>query len=290
MQQLVGIGIVLCCVFGGFLMMGGSPGLIWQPVELVIIVGAALGALVVGNPRHVLLELLSQLRKVFVFSKRGTETENERHLMLLLYELLQLGRDLKALDVHVESPEQSPIFQRYPLVLQSPRLVPFIVDNFRLMALGRITAHELEGVLEQELESIYGDLVQPSKSLRKIGDAMPGFGIVAAVLGVVMAMSSVAQGASSGEIAERVAAAMIGTFMGIFLCYGVLDPLSNLISQAVKNEVAELECIKVALVAYAAGKPPLLALDAGRRLMPLNIKPSFAQLETWITRLDGAAA
>jgi len=290
MQQLLGIVIVLAAVFGGFLIMGGSIGLIWQPVELLIIVGAALGAIVVGNPRHVLVELGGQLRKVFRGSKRGSESEYERQLLLVMYELLQLGRDLKALDEHVEAPEQSPIFQRYPLVLESPRTVPFIVDNFRLMALGRITAHELEGVLEQELEAIHENLAQPSKSLRKIGDAMPGFGIVAAVLGVVMAMSVVSEGASSGEIAERVAAAMIGTFLGIFLCYGVLDPLSNVVSQAVKNEVSELECIKVVLVAYAAGKPPLLALDAGRRLMPMNVKPTFAQLEGWILRLDEAEA
>ena len=113
-------------------------------------------------------------------------------MLLLMYELLQLGRDLKALDEHVEAPQQSPIFQRYPLILASPRVLAFIVDNFRLMALGRITAHELEGVLEQELDAIHRDLEQPSKSLRKTGEAMPGFGIVAAVLGVVMAMSIVA--------------------------------------------------------------------------------------------------
>ncbi len=290
MQQLIGIVIVLGCVFGGFLIMGGTFGLLWQPVELLIIVGAAVGALVVGNPRHVLIELLAQVRKVFVRSKPGTEHEMERQLLLVMYELLQLGRDLKALDEHVEAPAQSPIFQRYPLILESSQLLPFIVDNFRLMALGKITAHELEGVLEQELESIHRDLEQPSKSLRKIGEAMPGFGIVAAVLGVVMAMSIVAEGASSGEIAAKVAAAMIGTFLGVFLCYGVLDPISNVIAQVVKSEVAELECIKVVLVAYAAGKPPLLALDAGRRLVPLNSKPSFAQLETWINQLDEAVA
>jgi chemotaxis protein MotA len=289
MQQLLGIGIVMACVFGGFLIMGGSVKLIWQPVELLIILGAAIGALVLGNPQHVLSELARQLRQTFVARRRAAGNEMERQLLLMMYELLQLGRDMKALDEHVEAPAQSPIFQRYPMVLTSPRLVPFIVDNFRLMALGRITAHELEGVLEQELEAIHEDLGQPSKSLRKIGDAMPGFGIVAAVLGVVMAMNIVAEGASSGEIAERVAAAMIGTFLGVFFSYGLFDPLSNMISQAVKSEVAELECIKVALVAFAAGKPPLLALDAGRRLLPMNSKPTFAQLEHWIVLLDGEA-
>lgn len=159
-----------------------------------------------------------------------------------------------------------------------------------MMALGKISAHELEGVLEQELVAIHEDLEQPSRSMKKISDAMPGFGIVAAVLGVVMAMNGINAGASAGELAEQVGAAMIGTFIGIFFCYGVLDPLSSVIGQLVRAEMSDFECAKVVLVAYAAGKPPLLAIDAGRRLVQLINKPSFAQLETWIKDLDGARA
>ncbi|KVO87708.1 flagellar motor stator protein MotA [Burkholderia ubonensis] len=287
MQQIFGILIVLACVFGGFVFMGGSFGTLWQPVELLIIVGAAAGALVIGNPRHVLSEMASQLRKV-VMRKRASGKEFQRQLLLLMYELLQVGRDLKALDQHVEAPRESPLFGRYPLVLAEPKLLAFIVDNFRMMALGKISAHELEGVLEQELEAIHEDLEQPSRSMKKISDAMPGFGIVAAVLGVVMAMNSINEGASAGELAEQVGAAMIGTFIGIFFCYGVLDPLSNVIRQVVTAEMSDFECVKVVLVAHAGGKPPLLAIDAGRRLVQLTNKPSFTQLETWINELDGA--
>ncbi|MFC4762314.1 flagellar motor stator protein MotA [Dyella koreensis] len=290
MQQIIGIFIVLGCVFGGFLLMGGSFSILWQPVEIMIIIGAAVGALVVGNPRHVLVELVSQLRKVVSSGKASEKHQFERQLLMLMYELLQVGRDLKALDAHVEAPHESSLFKRYPMVLASPKLLAFIVDNFRLMAMGKISAHELEGVLDQELEAIHGDLEQPSRSLRKISDAMPGFGIVAAVLGVVMAMNSVADGATAGIIAHKVGAAMVGTFLGVFMCYGLLDPLSNLIQQVVKNEVSELECVKVVLVAYAGGKPPLLAVDAGRRLVPLSSKPSFVQMEGWINQLEGAVA
>src|SRR5690606_27558644 len=123
MQQLFGIFIVLGAVFGGFMIMGGTFSLIWQPVELLIIVGAALGSIVLGNPRHVLAELVGQVRKVFARSRKGSGHEAERQLLLAMYELLQLGRDLKALDEHVESPQASPIFQRYPLVLSSPRVL-----------------------------------------------------------------------------------------------------------------------------------------------------------------------
>ena len=258
MQALVGILIVLGCVFGGFMLHGGSFKVIWQPVELLIIVGAGLGAIVLGNPRHVLSEMLLQLRKL---GRRKQGQEFQRQLLLLMYELLQAAAGgLKALDAHVEAPQQSVLFQRYPLILANPKLLHFIVDNFRLMAMGKISAHELEGVLEQELEAIHDELMQPSKSLHKIAEAMPGFGILAAVLGIVMAMNQVADGAGSGEIAVMVAAAMVGTFIGIFFCYGVLDPVSNMMKQLVHEELASLESVKVVLVTHVAGKPPLLAI------------------------------
>lgn len=286
MQPFVGILIILGCVFGGFMLHGGSFRVIWQPVELLIIVGAAVGAIVLGNPRHVLSEMLWQLKKLVKRDHHGQEFQ--RQLLLLMYELLQAASGgLKALDAHVEAPQQSPLFQRYPLILNDPKLLHFIVDNFRLMAMGKISAHELEGVLEQELDAIQEELTQPSRSLHKIAEAMPGFGILAAVLGIVMAMNNVAEGASTGEIAVMVAAAMVGTFIGIFFCYGVLDPISNMMKQLVHEELASLESVKVVLVTHVAGKPPLLAIDAGRRLVQLNIKPTFVQLESWIDALNG---
>jgi chemotaxis protein MotA len=285
MQQIIGIAVVLATVFGGFLLGGGVLHVIWQPVELIIIGGAGFGALVLGNPRHVLAEMWLQMRKIVTTKRHGQEFQ--RQLLLLMYELLQTAAGgLKALDAHVEEPEKSPLFQRYPLILEEPKLLHFIVDNFRLMAMGKINAHELEGVLEQELEAIHEELSQPSKSLQRIAEAMPGFGILAAVLGIVMAMNTVGEGANSAEIAERVAAAMVGTFIGIFFCYGMLDPLSNMMKQVVTHELSSLECVKVVLVTHVAGKPALLAIDAGRRLVQLNIKPSFAELEVWINALE----
>jgi len=286
MQQLIGILIVFGSVFGGYAMMGGQFHAIWQPLELFVIAGAGLGAFVIGNPRHVLAETGVQIRHIV--SRKKYDSEFQRQLLLLMYELLQLAAGgLKALDAHVEAPRESPLFQRYPLILEEPKLLAFIVDNFRLMAMGKINAHELEGVLEQELEAIHEELTQPAKSLAKIGEAMPGFGILAAVLGIVITMGSVGEGATSAEIAEHVGAAMVGTFIGIFFCYGVLDPISNMLKQLVGQEASTMECVKVVLVTHVAGKPPLLAIDAGRRLVQLNIKPSFAQLEGWINAMEG---
>lgn len=289
MQQLFGIAIVLGCIFGGYVIGGGTMHAIWEPVELLIIAGAAFGALVLGNPLHVLREMLVQLRQIVMMRKK--DSEFQRQLLLLMYELLQTAAGgLKALDAHVEAPKESPLFQRYPLILDEPKLLAFIVDNFRLMAMGKISAHELEGVLEQELEAIHDELAQPSKSMHKIAEAMPGFGIMAAVLGIVMAMNTVGEGASAAEIAESVAAAMVGTFIGVFFCYGVLDPISNMMKQLVNEGVSTLECVKVVLVTHVAGKPALLAIDAGRRLVQLNTKPSFAKLEGWITALESEDA
>jgi chemotaxis protein MotA len=286
MQQLLGIAIVLGAVFGGFTMMGGTFSAIFHPVEILIIGGAAFGALVLGNPKHVLAEMGHQLKKVAARKKH--DSEFQRQLLLLMYELLQTAAGgLKALDAHVEAPAESPLFQRYPLILEEPKLLAFIVDNFRRMAMGKINAHELEGVLEQELEAIHEELTQPSKSLQKIAEAMPGFGILAAVLGIVMAMFSVSGGADSGEIAEKVGAAMVGTFIGIFFCYGVLEPLANLMKQTVNSDASTMETVKVVLCTHVAGKPALLAIDAGRRLIQLNTKPSFAQLEQWINAMGG---
>ena len=286
MQLFIGIGIVLSCVFGGLLLMGGSIRLIWEPVELLIIAGAGFGALIIGNPRHVLSEMIVQFRQIMKRKLQGSEFQ--RQLLLLMYELLQTAAGgLKALDAHVEAPHESELFLRYPLVLEEPKLIAFIVDNFRLMAMGKISAHELEGVLEQEIEAIFEELQQPAKSLQKIGEAMPGFGILAAVLGIVMTMNTVGEGASSAEIAERVGAAMVGTFIGIFFCYGVLDPIANVMKQLVKQELSTFESVKVVLVTHVAGKRALLAIDAGRRLVQLNIKPSFAQLESWINSMGG---
>jgi chemotaxis protein MotA len=274
-------------VFGGYAMMGGHFTAIWQPLELLVIAGAGIGAFVIGNPRHVLAETMTQCKHLM--SRKKYDSEFQRQLLLLMYELLQLAAGgLKALDAHVEAPRESPLFQRYPLILDEPKLLAFIVDNFRLMAMGKINAHELEGVLEQELEAIHDELTQPSKSLHKIAEAMPGFGILAAVLGIVITMNSVGEGADTAEIAEHVGAAMVGTFIGIFFCYGVLDPISGMMKQLVNSEASTMETVKVVLCTHVAGKPPLLAIDAGRRLIQLNTKPSFAQLEAWINAMaDG---
>lgn len=284
MQKLLGALIIVACVLGGYVMAHGELAMLWQPAEVIIIVGAGFGALVVANPKDVLIEMLHQIKGVFVYKKRGEEFQ--RQLLMLLYELLEMVDvgGLKVLDAHIEEPEQSELFAKYPLIRQEKNLMAFIADNFRLMAMGKISAHELEGFLEQELEAMEHVLMLPSRSLHKIGEAMPGFGILAAILGIVITMGNI--GGSVAEIGAHVAAALVGTFLGIFMCYCVMDPLSSAMGQCIKTEMSALECVRTTLVAHVAGKPTLLAVDAGRKLIEQDVKPAFKQLEIWVNRYE----
>lgn len=284
MLKLFGAFIIVGSVLGGYVMANGDLRVLWQPAETVIIVGAALGSLIIGNPREVLLEMASQIRGVFVYKRRGEEFQ--RQLLMLLYELLEMVEigGLKVLDEHIEEPEESDLFARYPLILQEKNLMAFIADNFRLMAMGKITAHELEGFLEQELEAMEHTLLQPSRSLYKIGEAMPGFGILAAIMGIIITMGSI--DGTIAEVGAKVAAALVGTFLGIFFCYALMEPLSNAMGQRVKTELSALECVRTTLVAHVAGKPTLLAVDAGRKLIEQDVKPAFSRLEAWVNEYE----
>lgn len=284
MEKIIGVIVIVSCVLGGYTMANGVLSVLWQPAEALIILGAGIGSLIVGNPKEVLLEMCSQIKGVFQLKRRGEEFQ--RQLLMLLYELLEMVDvgGLKVLDEHIEEPMQSDLFNKYPLILEEKNLMAFIADNFRLMAMGKITAHELEGFLEQELEAMEHTLLQPSRSLYKIGEAMPGFGILAAIMGIIITMGNI--DGSIAEIGTHVAAALVGTFLGIFFCYCVMEPLSNAMGQRVKTELSALECVRTTLVAHVAGKPTLLAVDAGRKLIEQDVKPAFRQLETWVNRYE----
>ncbi|MBY6199154.1 flagellar motor stator protein MotA [Vibrio hangzhouensis] len=285
MQKFMGAIIILMCVFGGYVWAGGSMMAIWQPAEFLIIIGATVGSLIIGNPPQVLKEMRRQLRSIM--SPHQDEQAFYMELMALLQVLLETVRSggFKALDKHIENPEQSPIFNRYPLVSRDYRLVSFITDNLRLMAMGQMSPHELEGLLEQEIEAIETDLLLPSRSMQRTAEALPGFGILAAVGGIIITMQAI--DGSIAMIGYHVAAALVGTFLGIFGCYCCLDPASNAMAQRVKRDMSAFDCIRATLVAYVAKKPTLLAIDAGRKHIQLDIKPTFNQMERWLAEQEG---
>ncbi|WP_044362010.1 flagellar motor stator protein MotA [Vibrio fluvialis] len=285
MQKFLGAIIVLMCVFGGYVWAGGSLTAIWQPAEFLIIAGAALGSLIIGNPPQVLKEMRRQLR--MILSQPKNEQAYYMELMAVLQVLLETVRSggFKSLDKHIENPEQSPIFARYPLVARDYRLVSFITDNLRLMAMGQMSPHELEGLLEQEIDTIQTDLLLPSRSMQRTAEALPGFGILAAVGGIIITMQAI--DGSIALIGYHVAAALVGTFIGIFGCYCCLDPASNAMAQRVKRDMSAFECVRATLVAYVAKKPTLLAIDAGRKHIQLDIKPTFNDMEKWLAEQEG---
>ena len=285
MQKFFGAITVLLCVFGGYMWAGGKLGAIWQPAEFLIIIGAAAGSLIIGNPPQVLKEMRQQVRATI--SAPREEYEYYMELMALLNNLLETARSrgFKFLDSHIEAPDQSSIFLAYPKVGSDYRLISFITDNLRLMAMGQMSPHELEGLLEQEIEAIQTEMLLPSRSMQRTAEALPGFGILAAVGGIIITMQAI--DGSIALVGYHVAAALDGTFVGIFGCYCCLDPLSNAMAQRVKRNMTAFECVRATLVAYVAKKPTLLAIDAGRKHIQLDIKPTFNQMEKWLAEQEG---
>ncbi|MCG9684116.1 flagellar motor stator protein MotA [Vibrio sp. Isolate23] len=284
MQKFFGAITVLLCVFGGYMWAGGKLGAIWQPAEFLIIIGAAAGSLIIGNPPQVLKEMRQQVRATI--SAPREEYEYYMELMALLNNLLETARSrgFKFLDSHIEAPDQSSIFLAYPKVGSDYRLISFITDNLRLMAMGQMSPHELEGLLEQEIEAIQTEMLLPSRSMQRTAEALPGFGILAAVGGIIITMQAI--DGSIALVGYHVAAALVGTFVGIFSCYCCLDPLSNAMAQRVKRNMTAFECVRATLVAYVAKKPTLLAIDAGRKHIQLDIKPTFNQMEKWLSEQE----
>lgn len=279
MRPGIGFLIVLLSVFGGFLVAGGSLSAFWQPAEYIIIIGAAAGAMVVGNSTVVLKEIAHQA--VGIFHSKKEAAQEVREILMLMHELLDARRkSVSALDDHVENPWGSSIFLPFEHVLNKPILVNFIADNLRMLSMGKAVSHEVESLLDKEILAIEQDLLKPSESLHSTGEAMPGFGILAAVGGIVITMGYLDSGVA--QIGLKVAAALIGTFLGIFFCYCVLEPIAASMKENIHRQVTELECIKAILVSSIEGKSPLLCVDSGRRVIELDVKPSFSQMEKWI--------
>ncbi len=281
MQKVMGILIIVVCVFGGYMMAGGYLGTMWQPAELLIILGAGAGATAIGTSNVVIKEMWVQTKLLLV---KRDERKLYRELLSLMHHLLEQVRTggMRVLDEHIEDPFQSSLFLIYPEVLEYPHLVTFISDNFRLLAMGKITSHELEGMLEQEVAAIEADMLQASQSMHKLAEAMPGFGILAAVMGIVITMSNIDGDMSA--IGLSVAAALVGTFLGIFFCYCIFDPISAAMEKRVRREISAFECVKAIFVNFAGAKPSLVAVDAGRKLILLDVKPTFSEMEGWVTQ------
>ncbi|GIU18510.1 chemotaxis protein LafT [Shewanella sp. c952] len=280
MSKLLGLMIILFSVFGGYVWAGGTLASLWQPAEILIIFGAGMGALIIANPKPVLVEMLDQVKELVRVEKEDPELYPQLFgLMGMLMAQIQ-SQGLKVLDDHVEKPRESSLFLMYPTVLEHPTVLQFLIDNLRLQSIGKLSAHDLEHILDEEIHRMEEDWMRPSLALNKVAEAMPGFGILAAVMGIIITMSNI--DGPITMIGVKVAAALVGTFIGIFACYCLFDPLSKALEHLVERKSAQLRCVAAMLSSFAKGKPPMLAIDAGRKQIQSENRPTFIELERWM--------
>jgi len=274
---IIGYVIVMASVFGGFAMAGGHLGALFQPIELLMIGGAAGGAFLVGNNNKAIKATIKALPTVF---KGSTYTKAlYMELMSLLFEILTKSRKegLMSIEGDIEEPEASPIFSKYPGVLADHHLIEFMTDYLRLMVSGNMDAFQIENLMDNEIETHHHEGEIPVHCIAKLGDGMPAFGIVAAVMGVVHTMESV--GIPPSELGMLIAHALVGTFLGILLAYGFVGPLSSLLEQKLHESTKIYQCVKVTLLASLNGYAPALSIEFGRKVLFSTERPSFLELE-----------
>jgi len=277
---IVGYLIVMASVFGGFALSGGHLAALFQPLELLMIGGGAVGAFFVGNNGKAIKATLKVLPELLKGSKYTKTLYME--LMTLLFEILSKVRKegLMSIEGDIEHPEESPIFSKYPNVLADHHAIEFMTDYLRLMVSGNMDAFQIENLMDNEIDTHHAEGEVPVHVIAKMGDGMPAFGIVAAVMGVVHTMESV--GLPPQELGILIAHALVGTFLGILLAYGFVGPLSTLLEQKLHESSKILQCIKVTLLASLNGYAPALAVEFGRKVLYSTERPSFSELEEHI--------
>lgn len=280
MLVIIGYLVVAGAVFGGFVLAGGHLAALFQPLELLMIGGGAGGAFFVGNSPKAIKATLKDLPTVLKGSKYNKDSYME--LMALLYELLSKVRKegLMSIEGDVESPEESPIFVKYPTVLHDHHAIEFMTDYLRIMVSGNLNAMEIENLMDVEIETHHHEAMISSHAIAKLGDGMPAFGIVAAVMGVVHTMESV--GVPPAELGIMIAHALVGTFLGILLAYGFVGPLASLLEQKAEEGIKMFQAIKVTLLANLNGYSPAMAVEFGRKVLNSTERPSFSELETHV--------
>jgi chemotaxis protein MotA len=276
MFAIIGIVVVFGCILAGYLMEHGNIRVLLQPAELVIIAGAAAGTVLIANPLHILKKIAAGIKGIFGSSKFGKPVYIDT--LKMMYDLLNKARKdgLMALESDVEEPEKSSLFSKNEMFMKNHEIRNFVCDSLR-MAITGVDSFELDQMLDLDLEVHHHDATQPSASLTTMADSLPGLGIVAAVLGVVITMQAL--GGPPEEIGHKVAAALVGTFLGILLCYGLVGPLAANMTKAAEEEHAFLYVMRVLMVSFLKGSAPIMAVEVARRAIPGHVRPSFQELE-----------
>ncbi|WP_380177550.1 flagellar motor stator protein MotA [Kalamiella sp. sgz302252] len=287
MLVILGYILVVGSVLGGYVMVGGHLGALYQPSELLIIGGAGIGAFIVGNNGKAIKATLKALPLLMKGSKYNKAVYMD--LMALLYRLMAKSRQqgMLSLESDIESPQESEIFANYPRILADKRLVDFITDYLRLMVSGNMNAFEIEALMDEEIETYEHECEVPATAIGTVGDSLPAFGIVAAVMGVVHTLASADR--PPAELGELIAHAMVGTFLGILLAYGFISPLAGLLRQKCSESTKMMQCIKVTLLSSLNGYAPQIAVEFGRKTLYSTERPSFTELEEHVRNAKAPA-
>lgn len=277
MRLIAGTIIIFLSVLGGFAAMGGHLGVLWQPFEAVIILGAALGAFIIGNPKAVLKQSLGVFGTLF----RGPRYNKQSYVDLLglqfsIFKLVQ-SKGLLALEQHIENPAQSDLFARFPTFASNHRAVEFLCDYLRMITLGTYAVHELESLIDEELETHHQENDRVVQAVQSLADATPALGIVAAVLGVIKTMGSITE--PPEVLGQLIGGALVGTFLGVFCAYGFFGPMAQALRNTNEAEAKYFLSMKAGLLAHVAGYPPVIAVEFARKAVMSEDRPSFSEVD-----------
>lgn len=277
MLAIIGSLIVTISVIGGYMLEHGNMHVLFQPIELLIIGGAALGGFIIASPMKVIKMVIGGFMKVLT-GKPYSKADYIEILMLMSEIFAKIRKEgLVSIEADVDNPEESKIFSKYPKFLKNHHAVSLVADTLRTVMTTSIAPHELESLLDTELEAHHEEAMIPSQSVANIADSLPGLGIVAAVLGVVITMGKISE--PPEVLGHSIGAALVGTFLGVLACYGYAGPAARNLEFGAKEEAEFLNVLKICLVSFVGGAAPQIAVEFGRRVIPGNVKPSFLEVE-----------
>jgi chemotaxis protein MotA len=264
-------------VIGGYLLEHGKLAVLFQPIELLIIGGAAVGGFLISNPLKIIKATLAAVMSIFILKAYSKEDYIDALMLLngVFYKIRQQG--LVSIEADVDAPEESALFNKYPAILKNHRALHLITDTLRTVMTTTIASHELEALIDTELETYHEEILQPSKAVNMVADSLPGLGIVAAVLGIVLTMGKMKE--PPDVLGQSIGAALVGTFLGVLLSYGFVGPMGRNLEHGTDDRMKYLNVLKVALVSFLGGSAPKVAVEFGRRVIPESEQPSFAEIE-----------
>ena len=283
MLFISGAIIVIVSVLGGYVALGGKLMVLWQPFEVVIICGSALGAYMIANPKSVLAKIGSALVQILKGPRHTKESYLE--LLSLLYAIFRLSRSkgMLVLEQHVENPEESELFRQFPQFFADKHALGFLCDYLRMMVLGSENPHEMEPLMDEEIETHHAEQLNLSDSIRTVADALPALGIVAAVLGIIKTMGAISE--PPEVLGKLIAGALVGTFLGVLLSYGFAAPMADAMKVIYDDETKYFQCIKVGLLAHMQGYAPSVSIEFARKALFSNVRPTFYEVEEAVDAL-----